>query len=45
MKEKKEKRKIKGAKGRFFGKIIALLMVVFMLLSACYTVIYFLVNR
>lgn len=45
MKEKNEKKKIKGAKGRIAGKIIALLMVIFMFMSVCSTLLYFLVNR
>lgn len=45
MKEKQEtKKRLKGTKGRIFGKIIATLMVAFMLISACSTAIYYLIN-
>ena len=40
MKEKKEKNKVQGAKGRIAGKIIAALMVVFMIVGACSSMIY-----
>ena len=39
------KKKIKGTKGRIAGKIIAAMMVVFMLVASCSTAIYYLVNR
>ncbi len=49
MKEKEEKikepkKKMKGTKGRIAGKIIAALMVIFMLASACYTALYYIIN-
>ena len=53
MKEKKEKvekikepkKRMKGTKGRIAGKIIAALMVVFMLVSVCSTAIYYIINQ
>ncbi len=50
MKEKKEKikepkKRMKGTKGRIAGKIIAILMALFMLLSVCSTAIYYLINK
>ena len=44
-KEKQEKKRVRGQKGRIAGKIIATLMVVFMLLSVCSTAIYYLINQ
>lgn len=46
MKEKNEvtKKKIKATKTQIAGRIIAALMVVFMLLASCSTVLYFLIN-
>ena len=46
MKEKNEKKKrTRGNAGRIIGKVIAALMVVFMLVASCSTAIYFLINR
>lgn len=39
-----EKRKVKGAKGRIASKIIALIMLVFMVIASCSTAIYYLIN-
>ncbi len=39
-----KKKKIKGTSTRIAGRIIAALMVVFMLLASCSTVLYFLIN-
>ena len=46
MEENKEtkKKRMKGAKTRIAGRIIAALMVVFMLLASCSTALYFLIN-
>ena len=46
MEENKEtkKKRIKGAPTRIAGKIIAALMVFFMLIASCSTVLYFLFN-
>lgn len=46
MKEKNEvtKKKYKGAKTQIAGRIIAALMVIFMLLASCSTLLYFLIN-
>ena len=48
MKEKIEKiekkKKVKGTKGKIAGRIIAGLMVIFMLLASCSTLIYCLAN-
>ena len=44
-KENQEKKRIKGQKGRIFGKIIATLMIVFMLVASCSTAIFYLVNQ
>ena len=43
--ERPEKKRIKGQKGRIVGKIIATLMVGFMLIASCSTAIYYLVNQ
>ncbi len=46
MKENEEtKKKQKETKGRIVGKVIAALMVVFMLVASCSTAIYYLVNN
>lgn len=46
MEEKKEtkKKKIKGSKTRIVGKIIAAIMAILMVLAACSTVIYYIIN-
>ena len=47
MNEKNEttKKRYKGSKGRIAGRIIAALMVIFMLVGSCYTGLYFIFNR
>ena len=45
IKVKEPKKRIKGTKGRISGKIIATIMVIFMLLSVCSTAIFYLINQ
>lgn len=40
----KEKKKTKGQAGRIVGKVIAALMAVFMLIAACSTAIFYIIN-
>ena len=46
MEENKQtkKKKLKGASTRIAGRIIAALMLVFMLLASCSTALYFIIN-
>lgn len=46
MEENKQtkKKKLKGTSTRIAGRIIAALMVVFMLLASCSTALYFIIN-
>ena len=44
-KMKEEKKKVKGQAGKIIGRIVAALMIVFMLVASCSTFIYYLVNN